>query len=75
MCALPRLPGELVGPARRRRIVRGAWQFVPPIQEQGARVLLLGLRRASTAVSAHGCRLLSIGDNLSSIFSFAKGRS
>ena len=73
--ALPRLADEWISPYRWRRVVRGSWAHDAPIQELEARVLLLGLRRCARAASAHGCRLLSMGDNLSAIFSFVKGRS
>ncbi|CAK0884216.1 unnamed protein product [Prorocentrum cordatum] len=45
-----------------------------PIHVLGGRATLLGLRRATRSVAAHGCRVLSIGDNLSSMMAFEKGR-
>lgn len=37
--------------------------------------MLAGLRRESRVASRHGWRLLSVGDNLSSLLAFEKGRS
>ena len=39
------------------------------------RTTLLGLKRMSRNACYHGCRFLSIGDNLSSLLAFEKGRA
>ncbi|CAK0804818.1 unnamed protein product, partial [Prorocentrum cordatum] len=72
---IPALPDALVDPARWRRVVRGGWKYDTAIHEKEGRVMLMGLVRASREVRFHGCRLLSIGDNLACICSFEKGRA
>ncbi|CAK0872713.1 unnamed protein product, partial [Prorocentrum cordatum] len=72
---IPPLPDALLASKRWAMVVKGAWQHDGVIHEKEGRVLLMGLVRASRCVGLHGKRVLSIGDNLSSLCSFEKGRS
>ncbi|CAK0836100.1 unnamed protein product, partial [Prorocentrum cordatum] len=64
------------GPGPWQLVVRGALRFLfgAPARVPEGRATLLGLRRATPPVAAHGCRAPSIGDNLSSMMAFEKGR-
>ncbi|CAK0812038.1 unnamed protein product, partial [Prorocentrum cordatum] len=72
---IPPLPDALLASKRWAMVIKGAWQHDGVIHEKEGRVLLMGLVRASRCVGLHGRRVLSIGDNLSSLCSFEKGRS
>ena len=72
---IPPLPDELLAKGRWAMVIKGSWKHEGVIHEKEGRVLLMGLVRASRCSSFHGRRILSIGDNLSSICSFEKGRS
>ncbi|CAK0816768.1 unnamed protein product, partial [Prorocentrum cordatum] len=72
--AVPALPDSALAAHRWQLVVRGAFLFPAPIHVLEGRTTLLGLRRATRSVAAHGCRVLSIGDNLSSMMAFEKGR-
>ncbi|CAK0843436.1 unnamed protein product, partial [Prorocentrum cordatum] len=72
---IPPLPDALLASQRWAMVIKGAWQHDGVIHEKEGRVLLMGLVRASRCVGLHGKRVLSIGDNLSSLCSFEKGRS
>ncbi|CAK0882533.1 unnamed protein product, partial [Prorocentrum cordatum] len=56
-------------------IVRGAWRYAAPIHVKEARAQLLGLFRASRGTGMHGHRIGSLGDNMSALLSFEKGRA
>ena len=56
-------------------LVRGAWKFPAAIHVKEARVDLMGLRRLCRCTAAHGCRVLSLTDNLSAACAFDRGRS
>ncbi|CAK0850546.1 unnamed protein product, partial [Prorocentrum cordatum] len=56
-------------------IVRGAWRHAAPIHVKEARTQLLGLIRASRSTRMHGHRIGSLGDNMSALLSFEKGRA
>ncbi|CAK0861131.1 unnamed protein product, partial [Prorocentrum cordatum] len=71
---IPALPDAALAAHRWQLVVRGAFLFSAPIHILEGRTTLLGLRRATRSVAAHGCRVLSIGDNLSSMMAFEKGR-
>ena len=71
---IPALPDSALAAHRWQLVVRGAFLFGAPIHVLEGRTTLLGLRRATRSVAAHGCRVLSIGDNLSSMMAFEKGR-
>ncbi|CAK0812661.1 unnamed protein product, partial [Prorocentrum cordatum] len=71
---IPALPDSALAAHRWQLVVRGAFLFGAPIHVLEGRATLLGLRRATRSVAAHGCRALSIGDNLSSMMAFEKGR-
>jgi len=71
---IPALPDSALAAPRWQLVVRGAFLFPAPIHVLEGRTTLLGLRRATRSVAAHGCRVLSIGDNLPSMMAFEKGR-
>ena len=71
---IPALPDSALAARRWQLVVRGAFLYGAPIHVLEGRTTLLGLRRATRSVAAHGCRVLSIGDNLSSMMAFEKGR-
>ncbi|CAK0883490.1 unnamed protein product, partial [Prorocentrum cordatum] len=71
---IPALPDAALAAHRWQLVVRGAFLFPAPIHVLEGRTTLLGLRRATRSAAAHGCRVLSIGDNLSSMMAFEKGR-
>ena len=56
-------------------VVAGGWSHAEATHLLEGRIMLGGLRRSSRVVRHHGRRLLSLGDNLSSILAFEKGRA
>ena len=56
-------------------VVVGGWSHAEAVHFLEGRIMLGGLRRSSGVVRHHGRRLLSLGDSLSSIFAFEKGRA
>ena len=66
------LADEVLHPSRWQWLVRGAFDFSENIQVLKGRTTLLGLRHAGRDEKWHGCRILSITDNLSSLFAFEK---
>lgn len=69
------LPDDFVAADRWSRVVRGAWRCPGKIHALEARATLFGLKKASTEIIAHGRILFSVGDNLSSILAYEKGRA
>eukprot|EP00969_Alexandrium_andersonii_P140617 6219669-Alexandrium_andersonii.AAC.1 len=53
----------------------GAWRHPGRIRALEARVVVGGLQPAGRRPSRHGRVFLSVGDNLSCILSFEKGRA
>lgn len=72
---LPGLPDSLLEPHRWALVVEGAWAAPAPIHVLEGRIALTGLRRAARTVANHGCRVLSLGDNMSELLSAEKGRA
>ena len=75
MAGIQRVPAALLEPSRWRTVVAGAWQRDETIHVLEARTSLIGLFRASRGAAGHGQVHLSLGDNLSSIMAFEKGRA
>ena len=69
------LPDDFVAADRWVRVVRGAWRCPGKIHALEARATLFGLKKASIETIAHGRVLFSVGDNLSSILAYEKGRA
>ena len=72
---VPQLPTGWVQPERWHRVVAGAWRRPEAIHNKEARAALLGLRRATQQPRNYGRSLLSLGDNLSEIMAFDRGRA
>lgn len=69
---VPRLSDAWAFGPRWRTVLAGAWRHEEAIV---ARSSILGLRRAADRADCHGTLLLSVGDNLTDILEFDKGRS
>ena len=63
----------MLEPHRWKLIVRGAWKFQDNMHLEESRVAVLSLRHTARSKSFHGCRALTIGDNLSEILASEKG--
>lgn len=72
---VPRLPDVWALTSRWRLVVAGAWQAPEHIVTLEGRTNLLSLRRAASRPEGHGAVVLSIGDNLTEVMAFEKGRS
>ncbi|CAK0839789.1 unnamed protein product [Prorocentrum cordatum] len=71
----PALPDELLDSARWPRVLVGAWDRREAIYMKKRCVSLAGLRHAVADPRAHGCQVLSVGDNLSEIMATEEGRA
>ena len=71
----PSLPDDAARPRRRSRVLVGAWNKREAIHMEECRVALAGLRHAVAVPWSRGCRVLSVGDNLSEILATEKGRA
>ena len=69
------LPDSIAEAGRWRTLLAGGWTDHRCIHIQEARVALLGLRRDSRRIDVRDCQVLSLGDNLSEVLSFERGRS
>ena len=69
------LDDSVLTPERWQWLLRGGFEFSENIMVLEGRTTLLGLRHAGRDPRWHGCRILSITDNLSSLFAFEKMRS
>ena len=69
------LPDSIAEAGRWRTLLAGGWSEHRNIHIQEARIALLGLRRDSRRTDVRNCELLSLGDNLSEVLSFERGRS
>ena len=72
---VPQLLARWVQPDRWHRVMAGAWRRPEAIHNKEARAALLGLRRAAQQPRNYGRSLLSLGDNLSEILAFDRGRA
>ena len=69
------LPDVFVAADRWARVARGAWRCPGKIHALEARATLYGLKKASAEIVTHGWIVFSVGDNLSSILAYEKGRA
>ena len=69
------LPDSLLSPTRWHNVIKGGFRFDEAIHMLEGRTTLLGLVRMSRSTGFHGSRFLSIGDNLSSLLAFERGRA
>jgi hypothetical protein len=75
VCGIPQLPDAVLAAGRWTNHFVGAWKFDEPIHMLEGRVTLRGLEIAAGDARCHGRRLLSIGDNMSSLLSYERGRA
>lgn len=74
-CDIQELPPSWSAPGRWRRVVRGAWSRGGVIHDLEGRVVVMGLRRICRVSAAHGCRVLSLTDNMAVAMSLDRGRA
>lgn len=74
-CDIQELPPSWSVPGRWRRVVRGAWSRGGVIHDLEGRVAVMGLRRICRDCAAHGCRVLSLTDNMAVAMSLDRGRA
>eukprot|EP00435_Cladocopium_sp_Y103_P074179 s45_g47.t1 len=72
---VPKLPDAVVAPKRWRTIIQRRWKHSEAIHMKEGRVALMTLRREAKRSEAHGKRLLTLSDNLSSLSAFDRGRA
>lgn len=70
----PPLPDLVVSADRWTRLLYGAWRERGKIHALEQRTEVMVLRMACEDLSRHGCLVVSIGDDLSAILAFEKGR-
>ena len=69
------LPDDVLQASRWHLIIRGGFLFQEAIHMLEARIVFLGLKRATRSSHCHGHRILSISDNLSELLAFERGRA
>ena len=72
---VPKLPDSLLEPSRWHTVIQRRWSHHEPIHMKEGRVALMSLRREVRRARNHGCRLLTLCDNLSAVCAFDKGRA
>eukprot|EP00438_Fugacium_kawagutii_P027761 Skav215994 [mRNA] locus=scaffold4693:140018:158914:+ [translate_table: standard] len=72
---VPKLPDTLLDPKRWQTIVKRKWKMRESIHMLEGRVALMSLRRECKNPRSHGCRILTLCDNLSAVTAFDRGRA
>ena len=69
------LSDSILSPSKWRLVLRGGFWYAEAIHMLEGRTTLLPLKRASRSTALHGHKFLTIGDNMSSLLSFERGRA